>query len=107
MKTIRLLLIISMLYGCASAWVVSQRSDGGVIGYRNPAFTSKETITETIKEKIPCSDFIVISDDLKSRQHIYMTQKSITTSGGDTAHVPVANTGTSYWRELTYSCNVK
>ncbi len=115
----RIFIIFSfVLMGCGHAWVISQRPDGGVVGYQG--YSSVESATKDVRQLIPCPSYSMVSDDLKSERYQYTAIQNVNTqssaqvvgpggfyyaSGSQTQQVPVTQNGVRQWREFTYSCS--
>lgn len=112
-----------ILLGCASAWVVHQSDEGGVIAYKN--YTDADKATAAVTALIHCPNgYSPVSDELKSSNYTYTAYQPVTSygtssgtinspyggsysySGHDqrTAYIPTTQVGTSLWREFTYRC---
>lgn len=115
-------ILLVVASGCSSAWVVSQRPDGGVIGYKG--YHSSESANEAIRNLIPCSSYEIVSDDLRGSNYQYTVNQPVTTTSynngtlygssgqtynyygtsSQTNYVPQTYSGVNYWREATYVC---
>lgn len=123
MKTLMLAFCILGLTACATpgkVWVVSQSEKGGVLGYQMHDDTDDE-INKKLAALVPCpGKNKILSDELRSKDYVYtaLTQVQTNTKGRATAgtrradysehsttSVPTQQTGTTYWREVTYVCN--
>lgn len=121
----RILILSFLLSGCGKAWIVSQYSRSGVIGYQG--FSDSQKAHDAIEKLIPCRPYSVTADELRSQQKTFTTletrvktthhsgrvnnnwrlNESYNYSGTATEHeqVPVNHTVTDSWRELTYQCD--
>lgn len=116
-----LTICLLLLTSCASpgkVWLVKQTTDGGVLGYQKNG-DSDDDLNKKMAALIQCpGSNETLSDELKSKDFTYVTQAEASRAGTvkarhsraqvdyrEVSSVPVSQTGTTSWRELTYKCN--
>ncbi len=117
MKYLLLFVFALSLNACGPrTWNVAEYPDGGTIAY------SGEGGRKAAEQAIPCVDWELVSDMLKSGTETYTSYETVrttsTTSGAVVGHhskefgqttessteIPVTRSYTREWRELTYKC---
>ncbi len=115
-------LVLTALTACGRAWVVARYPDKGIIGHTG--FWNDEDSQKEIEQLAHCRPFTIVADELKSKDKLVSTQEFVSISGSETGSVygpagslnyqgrsnrsgfvPVTQTKTEEWREVTYQCS--